>query len=83
MTRHVSKSGDTKSERTTLVFAIWRLTEVQSAFMLLLAAVPADEYLSAFVLNFNVKSLIKFGIRLTNKSTATSQIPDRWWQAGE
>ena len=46
-------------QRTTLVFVIWRLTEVKSAFVLLPAAAPADGILPALVLNFNFKSLIQ------------------------
>ena len=61
-----------------MVFAIWRLTKVQSAFVLQTAAVSADEILSALVLNLGCKSLLNCGYRLTNKSAGTSQIPVRY-----
>lgn len=47
------------------------------AFVLLSTAIPANEYLSAFVSNFNRKSLINCYTGLTNKFAATSQILQR------
>ena len=75
-------SNEKKAERTTMGLLLCRLTNISSSFGSLSTVVPADEYLSAFVLNFNFSFSIRLRLRAeSSMKTGTAASPVRWWQA--